>query len=226
MRFSLTRLATGPSCLLLSLQALALDSGRSPQNGADKPQQGHYSRWPAPWSVVRLPAFPSPEVMLSSGSVGTVTGSDSSRWAYAPREEGLSSSWSHCAHVPSPIRRRVLGGCASKVFPTSLAFAHAARARLPLVPRGCPLGLTSRCGSVRLMLRTVRLLAHFLGLCQRASPAGFRQLRYLGAAQLPGSLAPTGTGLSPASLIRLIWTHAARALGWAPGSVPTVEDLV
>src|ERR1051325_7230926 len=58
------------------------------------------------------------------------------------------------------------------------------------------------------MLRTAGLLDSFLSRCQGASPAVFRRLRYLGAAQLPGRWVATGTGLSPASLPWLIWTHS------------------
>ena len=56
--------------------------------------------------------------------------------AQALPQEGLSSSVMDCAYIPRPLRRRVLGGCASQGFTASMAFAHKAGARLPLVPCG------------------------------------------------------------------------------------------
>jgi hypothetical protein len=158
---------------------------------------------PRAWSGCQ--AFPHRKLCCLPVACGTMPGSDSLRGLLRAPREGLSSSWSDYAYVPSPIHRRVLGGCFSKVFPTSMAFAHVAQARLPLVPYGCPRGLTSRCGSVRLMLRTVRLLDPLPGPLS----AGFdARISPNAAAQLRGGLVPTSTGLSPASLTRLIWTHA------------------
>src|SRR3954453_9068850 len=69
----------------------------------------------------------------------------------AGAETGLSCSHLGCATVPRPLRRRVLGGCASKGFTPSLAFAYLHQARLPVGPlRGC----TLRRGRLRSMLRT------------------------------------------------------------------------
>src|SRR5438105_229782 len=113
-----------------------------------------------PASMVRLPGLPSVRVVLSrtcyryyarlgcppgrEGPPFRVSCEHPRRASPVPRSDYLC--------VPFPIRRGVLGGCKSKVFPTSLAFVLAARTRLSLVPHGCPLGLTSRRGRIRVML--------------------------------------------------------------------------
>ena len=48
--------------------------------------------------------------------------------------EGLPSSRHHLPNVPRPLRRGVLGGCTSRVFTASMAFALRDGARLPLLP--------------------------------------------------------------------------------------------
>ena len=48
--------------------------------------------------------------------------------------EGFSSSEVHLLVVPLPLSRRVLRGCASKLFAPSMAFAVTPAARLPLGP--------------------------------------------------------------------------------------------
>jgi len=93
-----------------------------------------------------------------------MSGSDSLRDLLRAPREGLSSSWSDCPHVPSPLHRRVLGGCAltgSPFFSTSVAFdaqrAPAAQARLPLGPLWLPtqVNLTVRQSSLDATDRTV-----------------------------------------------------------------------
>jgi hypothetical protein len=54
--------------------------------------------------------------------------------------EGLPSSRRHYRHVPRPIRRGVLRGCASRLFTASVAFTLDSGARLSLLP---PEGETS-----------------------------------------------------------------------------------
>jgi transposase len=46
--------------------------------------------------------------------------------------KGLPSSRRHYRNVPRPIRRRVLGGCASRLFTASMALTVISAARLPL----------------------------------------------------------------------------------------------
>ena len=66
--------------------------------------------------------------------------------------EGLPSSRRHLPHVPRPLRREVLRGCASRLFTPSVAFALTAGARLLLVPT--MRWVCSRRGRLRFMLRT------------------------------------------------------------------------
>ena len=66
--------------------------------------------------------------------------------------EGLPSSRRHLPHVPRPLRREVLRGCASRLFSPSMAFALTAGARLLLVPT--MRWVCSRRGRLRFMLRT------------------------------------------------------------------------
>ena len=65
---------------------------------------------------------------------------------------GLPSSRRHLPHVPRPLRREVLRGCASRLFTPSMAFALTAGARLLLVPT--MRWVCSRRGRLRFMLRT------------------------------------------------------------------------
>ena len=51
-----------------------------------------------------------------------------------PIGQGLPSSRRHYLNVPRPIRRRVLGGCSSRIFTASMAFTVITAARLPLLP--------------------------------------------------------------------------------------------
>jgi hypothetical protein len=89
----------------------------------------------------------------------------------ARAEEGLSSSSYTCPCIPSPLRRRVLRGCASQGFTPSVVFALARQARLPLVPRRSGVHLTARQTSRNATdCRFARLPSR--RLCQRASPAG------------------------------------------------------
>src|SRR5919199_608887 len=104
--------------------------------------------------------------------------------------EGFSSSDVHPLVVPLPLSRRVLRGCASKLFTPSMAFAVTPAARLPLVPfRGA---LTGRQDSLH---ATDRPVAPPNGACdvplrRQAFPPDAGNL-------LPGALALTRTGLAP-----------------------------
>ena len=69
--------------------------------------------------------------------------------------EGLPSSRRHHLNVPSPIRRGVLGGCASRVFTASVAFAPLSRARLSLLPTSRRGPLTTRQASLDATDRSV-----------------------------------------------------------------------
>lgn len=107
-------------------------------------------------------------------------------------EEGLPSSRRHPLSVPRPIRREVPGGCKSRLFTPSVAFAVNTAARLLLAP---PAGepVTARQASRDAADRSVAPPdgAFDAGLRRRAFPPDAASL-------LPGLLAATRTGLSPA----------------------------
>ena len=98
-------------------------------------------------------ALPSPQVVLSCGSTSTTAASDAHPASNplpgvtgyrTPRSgdtsaghragEDLPSSRRHHRCVPSPIRRGVLRGCASRLFAASMAFALNSGARHSLFP--------------------------------------------------------------------------------------------
>ena len=121
-------------------------------------------------------------------------GHEAEREGWAGEAEGRPSSRRHYLDVPRPIRRRVPDGSASRLFTASLAFTVISAARLPLLP---PHGrdLSRRC-RLRYMLRTVQSLP-LTGLSARAP--GPRPFPDHTASLLPGLLAATRTGLTPAS---------------------------
>src|SRR5215210_2334410 len=84
--------------------------------------------------------------------------------------EGLPSSHRHHANVPSPLRRGVHRGCASRLFTPSMAFAVKHSARLSLF-RPKTVALTARQASLE---ATDRSLAPPKGL----STLGFAPTRF------------------------------------------------
>src|SRR5664279_4682680 len=69
--------------------------------------------------------------------------------------EGLPSSRRHYLNVPRPVRRRVLGGCSSRIFTASMAFTVITAARLPLLPPSRAGPLTTLQASLDAADRTV-----------------------------------------------------------------------
>jgi hypothetical protein len=135
--------------------------------------------------------------------------------------EGLSSSRRHYPNVPRPLRRRVLHGCASRLFTASMAFARLFRARHSLVPPLTGAGrVTTRQASLDATDRSVA--RHFRHLTLGFDPPVF-QTKPPACYRAP--LAATRTGLSPASddqltsqsstthMINpcLYWTHTKEA---------------
>ena len=158
-------------------------------------------------------ALPSPRVLLSRrlkryygrprlppGSQSTsrlITGykkrrSDRPHPGTARAGEGLPGSRRHPLNVPSPIRREVPRGCASRLYTPSMAFAVTTAARLLLFParRRRPndaADFASRYGPLSCSP-------------QGAFDAGLRPGPFpdRAASLLPGLLAATRTGLAPA----------------------------
>jgi hypothetical protein len=108
--------------------------------------------------------------------------------------EGLPSSRRHYLDVPRPIRRGVLDGCASRHFTASMAFTVISAARLPLLPPSQARPLTTLQTSLNAADRPV-------APPDRAFDAGLRPRPFPdeAASLLPGLLAATRTGLTPAS---------------------------
>jgi hypothetical protein len=108
--------------------------------------------------------------------------------------EGLPSSRRHYLDVPRPIRRRVPDGCASRLFTASMAFTVISAARLPLLPPSRARPLTTLQASRHAADRPV-------APPYRAFDAGLRPRPFPDdtASLLPGLLAATRTGLTPAS---------------------------
>ena len=144
-------------------------------------------------------AFPRRRLCCPTPAGGTMPRSDSLSVGSGHPEEGLTSSTINCHCIPRPLRRRVLCPVVPSRVPSSSPFPWPSPSLAGLGSLLFPFGVVYRRGRLRLMLRTAVLLASLQRLCQQASPAGFRQLRCLGAAQLPGRWVATGTGLSPAS---------------------------
>ncbi len=131
-----------------------------------------------------------------------------------PAQEGLSSSVHDAPCIPRPLRRGVLGGCVSQVFPTSMGLRLLGPGSAP----PCPLHSEEYNGAADFALCCGLQVCSvsFRGLCQRALTPASRPAQ-AGAwdfvtAQLLGGWGLTETGLSPASHARLIWTHSHRHL--------------
>ena len=181
-------------------------------------------------------ALPSPPVLLSGrldryygrlrrppGSRATSrlsTGyrarrSDASRSRRAG--EGLPSSRRHPLNVPRPLRRGVPQGCKSRLFTPSMAFTLRDRARLSLAPTSRWVTLTTRQASRD---ATDHAVAPPNGACD----AGLRPGPFpdRAASLLPGLLAATRTGLTPAGddellLDQVISIDHLQPLGTLPG---------
>jgi hypothetical protein len=115
--------------------------------------------------------------------------------------EGLPSSRRHHANVPSPLRRGVHRGCASRLYTPSMAFAVTHSARLSL-SRPKTVALTARQASLEATDRS-------LAPPKRAFDAGLRPDPFpdRAASLLPGLLAATRTGLTPAGDDELMLDH-------------------
>jgi len=107
--------------------------------------------------------------------------------------EGLPSSRRHHRYVPRPIRRGVPHGCASRLYTASMAFALNSGTRHSLLP---PL----RAGPLTTPQASRHATDRIVAPPYRAFDAGLRPRPFPGeaASLLPGHLAPTRTGLTPA----------------------------
>jgi len=134
------------------------------------------------------------------------------------------SSRIHPASVPLPLPRRVLHRCASRLSTPSMAFTPTTRARLLLVPARRQARLTTRQASLHATDRSVAPPA-------RAFDAGLRPgpLPDRAASLLPGLLAATRTGLTPAGDDELMFGSghliAPPPKRWAHDAVPPVLDM-
>ncbi len=113
--------------------------------------------------------------------------------------EGFPSSRIDHPTVPLPLPRGVLDRCTSRLFAASMAFALNSGARLPLVPAHGA-SVTRRQDSRHVTDRPVASPtgAFDTGLHRRAFPPDAASL-------LPGALALTGTGLTPAGRCELMF---------------------
>lgn len=141
----------------------------------------------------RLRRPPGPLSLPGAPPVIGRDASDSTPAAGCRAGEGLPSSRRHLRNVPCPIRRGVPRGCPSRIFTASMAFALISGARLSLSPPSRA-GLQRR-RRLRVMLRTASSLP-----LHRAFDAGLRRWAFPPdtASLLPGLLAATRTGLTPA----------------------------
>jgi len=144
-------------------------------------------------------AHPAPRPL--PGLTGYRTGRSDEAPQHRRAGEGLPSSRRHLPNVQHPIRREVLEGCASRLFTPSMAFAPNGRARLLLCPPEGGL-LTTRQVSLD---AADRLVAPPKG----AFDAGLRPDPFpdRAASLLPGLLAATRTGLTPAGDDELVLDH-------------------
>jgi len=178
-------------------------------------------------------ALPSPPVLLSGrldryygrlrrppGSRSTSrlnTGyrtrhSDNTNTAGCRAGEGLPSSRRHPLNVPRPLRRGVPRGCNSRLFTPSVAFAVKDATRLSLPPTQGRAAITTRQASLNAADRSVAPPCRALDAGLRPGPFPDRA-----ASLLPGLLAATRTGLTPAGgdelmLDQLLNNHLQR---WA-----------
>ena len=107
--------------------------------------------------------------------------------------EGLPSSRRHHLNVPRPLRRRVPRGCNSRLFTPSVAFAVKDATRLSLPPTQGRAAITTRQASLDAADRSVAPPCRALDAGLRPGPFPDRA-----ASLLPGLLAATRTGLTPA----------------------------
>src|SRR5260370_32123948 len=172
---------------------------------------GIHPRLPASDTCRRQGSFP-PAAFSCTAIVGTMTPSDALRAEHRLRvrlirapfparldrrraREGLSSSLINPVHIPRPLRREVLGHCASKLLVPSVAFALSVWARLLLGPVS-RVTVTARqalrdaadCGLASLLVRVRR----------GASPVGSP---LAAAAWLPKWLGSSSRGVLPRWLI-------------------------
>ena len=107
--------------------------------------------------------------------------------------EGLPCSRYHLPHVPRPLRREILRGCASRLFTPSVAFALRDGARLLLVPANMAGTITTRQTSLYAADRVFAPPQWAFDIGLRPGPFPDRA-----ADLLPGLLVVTRTGLAPA----------------------------
>lgn len=118
--------------------------------------------------------------------------------------EGFPSSRIDHPTVPLPLPRGVLDRCASRIYTASMAFALNSRARLPLAPANGA-SVTRRQDSLDVTDRPV-------ASPKRAFDAGLRPRAFPpeAASLLPGTLAFTETGLTPAGRYELMFRSGQR----------------
>ncbi len=147
---------------------------------------------PAAQPVLRPPPTPTRPAARFPGSPVIGRHAPATYSAGHRAGEGLPSSRRHPRYVPRPIRRGVLHGCASRLFAASMAFAPISR------------GSALPCPARRRMSNDAAGFASCYGPHRRspirASDAGLRPRPFPGetASLLPGLLAATRTGLTPA----------------------------
>ena len=116
--------------------------------------------------------------------------------------QGLSSSEPHFSYIPFPLYRGILPCCFSSFFTRSMVFAHYARTQLPFVLfRDLFFNDTAEftlCYGLHDCSLPYRVT-----LSTRLAPCITATHRVW----LHGSLAITVTGLTPASVVQLRWTH-------------------
>ena len=157
------------------------------------PITGGYAVRPAQ-PVLRPPPTPTRPAIHFPGSPVIGRHAPAAKSAGCRAGEGLPSSRRHYRYVPRPIRRGVLRGCASRLFTASVAFTLDSGARLSLLP---PEGETSNDAAGFASCYG----PHRRSPCYRAFDAGLRPRPFPdeAASLLPGLLAATRTGLTPAS---------------------------
>jgi hypothetical protein len=155
-------------------------------------QQGSFPRPSCVVSAVIGTTTPSATLLASAHFPG-LTGYRTRRSCRRRTREGFSSSAAHLVHVPLSLPRRVLRGCISKYFTSSVAFVVTLATRLPLFPSLSEGVVTRRQDSP---YATDRAVAPPTGACdvplrRRAFPLDAGHL-------LPGTLVFTRTGVPPA----------------------------
>ena len=134
VRFSLIRLSTEPSIRPFRRRTLASLPARSPLLWSDQPRRA-LLRWPGTVRVARLPGLPAPEVMLSSGSIGTMPGSDS--LSVGSRLLPRRASPVPCSTIPAFHVPNTPEGSWRLLFP-GLHLVHGLRRLAPGSAPSCP----------------------------------------------------------------------------------------